>query len=486
MFEPRYSKPERGNPFYNTISNGGYSRAIKGKPTDPDCDVLHNCVGYAYGRFHEAANRPQMDLFDPVNAENIFANAQQHGLKTGSTPKVGALVVWQKGATLSGSDGAGHVAFVEEVGIGGDITTSESGYGAAKPFWNGHYKAPYNYGNGYKLLGFVYLPEDDGKPEPNKEKRGIDISWCQPKVDWSKVETDFALIQIGGGEIARKKDKMFESHYAGAKSRGIPVGAYWFIDAKTVEQALEEADIALSIIAGKKFEYPIYLDLEKQSIYKTGKANVSKIIRAFLNKVESAGYWVGLYGNPDLLCHYTEDDIKTRYAIWLAEWDVSKPTYKGAYGIWQPDKAYRAGFPDKVDYDICYLDYPSMIKAKGLNGYGTTSGGKPPEDNSDAPAEPETPTAPAEPETPAAEQPEVAHNFSKTVAGAYKVTATALNVRIGAGTDKRILTTIPNGTTVRCYGYYNVVAGVKWLCIVVTQNGVTYTGYCSSQYLKRT
>jgi len=55
----------------------------------------------------------------------------------------------------------------------------------------------------------------------------------------------------------------------------------------------------------------------------------------------------------------------------------------------------------------------------------------------------------------------------------------------GAGTDKRILTTIPNGTTVRCYGYYNVVSGVKWLCVVVTQNGVTYTGYCSSQYLKR-
>lgn len=486
MFEARYSKPEKGNPYYNTISNGGYSRAIKGKPTDPDCDVLHNCVGYAYGRFHEAANRPQMDLFDPVNAENIFANAQQHGLKTGSTPKAGALVVWQKGATLSGSDGAGHVAFVEEVGIGGDITTSESGYGAAKPFWIGHYKAPYIYGNGYKLLGFVYLPEDDDKPEPYKEKRGIDISWCQPKVDWSKVETDFAIIQIGGGYVARKKDAMFESHYAGAKSRGIPVGAYWFIDAKTVEQAIEEADIALSIIAGKQFEYPIFLDLEKQSIYNTGKANVSKIIRAFLNRVESAGYWVGLYGNLDLLYHYTEDDIKTRYSIWLAQWGVSKPTYKGAYGIWQPDTAAQAGFPDKVDQDICYLDYPSMIKAKGLNGYGTTSGGKPPEDNSDAPAGPETPTTPEEPEKPAAEQPEVAHNFSKTVAGAYKVTATALNVRIGAGTDKRILTTIPNGTTVRCYGYYNVVSGVKWLCVVVTQNGVTYTGYCSSQYLKRT
>ena len=158
-FTPRYTKPEKGNPYYNTISNGGYSRAIKGKPTDPDCDVLANCVGYSFARFHEIANCPAMNLFDPVNAENIFANAQKHGLKTGNTPKLGAMIVWQKGATLSGSDGAGHVAVVEEIGIGGEIVTSESGYGATKPFWNGSYKPPYNYKSGYKFLGFVYQPE---------------------------------------------------------------------------------------------------------------------------------------------------------------------------------------------------------------------------------------------------------------------------------------------------------------------------------------
>ena len=123
------------------------------------CIVTGQCVGFAVGRFHEIAGRKQMDLVDPVNAENIFANAQKHGLKTGSTPKLGAMIVWQKGATLSGSDGAGHVAVVEEVGVGGEIVTSESGYGASKPFWNGSYKPPYNYKSGYTLLGFVYQPE---------------------------------------------------------------------------------------------------------------------------------------------------------------------------------------------------------------------------------------------------------------------------------------------------------------------------------------
>lgn len=199
-------------------------------------------------------------------------------------------------------------------------------------------------------------------------KKGIDISYCQPKVDWQKVTADFCIIQIGGGAVRRQKDTMYESHYAGAKGRGIPVGAYWFTWARTVAEAEEEADICISLLKGKQFEYPIFLDLEQEAIYKTGKANVSAIIRAFLSKVEKAGYWVGLYCNPDVLVHYCEADIQKRYSIWLAQWDVSAPTYP--CGIWQPSTAQTAGFPEPVDQDICYIDYESKIKAKGLNGYG--------------------------------------------------------------------------------------------------------------------
>lgn len=158
MFTPRLVRPEAGNKYYIRICSGGYSTAIEGRPTDEACDVLHNCVGYAVGRFHEIAGRTKFDLIDPVNAENLYENAKKHGLQVGQTPKLGALIVWQKGPTQSGSDGAGHVAVVEEIGIGGEIRTSESGYGAAKPFWCGDYKPPYAYKDGYRLLGFVYQP----------------------------------------------------------------------------------------------------------------------------------------------------------------------------------------------------------------------------------------------------------------------------------------------------------------------------------------
>lgn len=78
-----------------------------------------------------------------------------------------------------------------------------------------------------------------------------------------------------------------------------------------------------------------------------------------------------------------------------------------------------------------------------------------------------------------------AESFAKSVAGSYKVTAAMLNVRSGAGADKTILTTIPKGTVVQNYGYYTAVNGVKWLSILFTYKGKTYSGFASSKYLKK-
>lgn len=80
---------------------------------------------------------------------------------------------------------------------------------------------------------------------------------------------------------------------------------------------------------------------------------------------------------------------------------------------------------------------------------------------------------------------EAAKSFGKALAGTYKVTASSLNVRSGAGTGKTRLTTIPNGTKVQCYGYYTSVAGVKWLLVQFTYKGQTYTGFVSSEFVKK-
>jgi hypothetical protein len=202
MFTPRLTRPEAGNKYYIRRSTGGYSTAIAGKPTDAGCDVLANCVGYAVGRFHEIAQHPAFDLLDPVNAENLYANAQVHGLGTGSTPELGALIVWQKGKTLGGSDGAGHVAVVEEIRTDGSIVTSESGYGAANPFWTAAYAPPYRYGAEYTLLGFVYQPEKQRRQVLRKGDFGEDVKQLQTALARagylrkSEIDGDFGTITL--------------------------------------------------------------------------------------------------------------------------------------------------------------------------------------------------------------------------------------------------------------------------------------------------
>lgn len=86
---------------------------------------------------------------------------------------------------------------------------------------------------------------------------------------------------------------------------------------------------------------------------------------------------------------------------------------------------------------------------------------------------------------PAVQATGAAKSFLRSVAGTYKVTASALNVRYGAGITKKKMVTIPQGTKVRCYGYFTTVLGVKWLKVRFTYKGMQYTGFASGQYLQK-
>jgi uncharacterized protein YgiM (DUF1202 family) len=80
---------------------------------------------------------------------------------------------------------------------------------------------------------------------------------------------------------------------------------------------------------------------------------------------------------------------------------------------------------------------------------------------------------------------EVAKSFDKALAGSYRVSASKLNIRQGAGAGKKIITTIPKGTMVTCYGYYTKVSDTIWLYVQFTYKGKKYTGFAFSKYLKR-
>ncbi|MBP3249945.1 MAG: glycoside hydrolase family 25 protein [Ruminococcus sp.] len=204
-------------------------------------------------------------------------------------------------------------------------------------------------------------------------KKGIDVSRWQGDIDWKKVRAagiEFAIIQAGYGRELSQKDEKFEQNYGDCKAAGMPCGVYWYSYARTEAEAEQEAAVCLEIIRGRQLEYPVFFDVEEPAVLRLGKAQVSKVVRAFLRKVEAAGWFVGLYMSAYQLRDYIEDDVKQRYTVWVAHYGVSKPDYSGSYGIWQKSSTGSVdGISGNVDLDECYTDYPARIMAKGLNGF---------------------------------------------------------------------------------------------------------------------
>lgn len=206
-------------------------------------------------------------------------------------------------------------------------------------------------------------------------RNGIDVSEWQGDIDWSRVDADFVIIRAGYGREMSQKDKKFERNYAGAKLAGIPCGAYWYSYAVSEEEARREAAVCIEVLKGKQFEYPIYYDVEEQKVFALGRDKVSSIIEAFLSELENAGYYAGLFMSAYYLTNYTTDYIKGRYVVWVANYDVDKPTYSGSYGMWQKsNRGSVSGISGNTDLDECYVDYPRIIREAGDNGFAEPIG----------------------------------------------------------------------------------------------------------------
>lgn len=192
-FTVRTTKPTGGK-LYNNKNHGGINWCIDGKPMDSECSVLSNCVGYANGRFEEIYR--EITGYDGKdmkfwylcnNAENWIERAEKYGLEMGQEPRPGAVICWQKGPTTGSSDGAGHVAIVEEVYEDGSILTSESGYGNSNIFWTKKRTkgsdGRWGQSADYTLRAFIYNPavkrvDPPTPPTPPEPKPTIVCPCC--------------------------------------------------------------------------------------------------------------------------------------------------------------------------------------------------------------------------------------------------------------------------------------------------------------------
>lgn len=158
----RKTRPTSCNKYFITKGAGGYSTCIVGKPTDSQCNVLANCVGYACGAFNEELNLGYEKYHLNCNAEDFIERAIASGLSVIKKPCVGSIICWEGKGSL-----AGHVAIVIEVVNDNCIKTAESGYGSSNPFWiatrynnNGRWGINEN----YKLRGFIVNPNHPYNP----------------------------------------------------------------------------------------------------------------------------------------------------------------------------------------------------------------------------------------------------------------------------------------------------------------------------------
>ena len=203
---------------------------------------------------------------------------------------------------------------------------------------------------------------------------GVDVSKYNGYPDWAKAKKNgvqFAILRLGSGYNGGYVDKTFEYNYRECKKVGIGVGVYVasYLNIKA------EIEMTLKELKGKQLEYPVFFDIEDFSLSGRSYSNkqLTDYTERFCSEIERAGYYVGIYSNKAFLDSRLYWERIKKYDIWIAHWNKGV-NYAGKYamhqftnqGQWRGIQSTGEG---GVDTNWCFVDYPSIMKKIGLNGY---------------------------------------------------------------------------------------------------------------------
>lgn len=198
--------------------------------------------------------------------------------------------------------------------------------------------------------------------------KGIDVSKYQGKIDWKAVAADgveFAIIRLGirgyGEEGRIVLDDMFHANVQGAQAAGIKVGVYFFAQAISQEEALEEAQFVLEQLSGYQLDYPVVYDVEKVSA-SSGRMNKltqeerTQVALTFMGAIKDAGYTPMLYANMEMLSVLIDISQFEEYHKWYANYG-STLYYPYAFSMWQySEKGKVNGIQGDVDMNISFIN----------------------------------------------------------------------------------------------------------------------------------
>lgn len=207
--------------------------------------------------------------------------------------------------------------------------------------------------------------------------QGIDVSHWQGTIDWSKVAASgikFTICKAGGSDSGFYKDKTWESNYSNAKRNGLHVGAYYFVGSGCVnaESGAADARRFIEMLRGKQLDMPVYIDFEAPSA--RDKVGNTAACAAFCEVMEDAGFFAGIYSS-DISGFVDRLNMKALepWSWWVARYGSEPKRALANLHVWQKSSTGRInGIAGNVDLDECYVDFPSIIKARGLNGYKAT------------------------------------------------------------------------------------------------------------------
>lgn len=197
-----------------------------------------------------------------------------------------------------------------------------------------------------------------------KSMRGVDVSAWQEEIDWPQVKEagiEFAMIRLawrGSSEGGIFADQQAVRNYEGAKAAGVQVGGYFFSQAITPEEAVEEAEYLLAMIEGWEFDLPIVYDWEFAGGPRTDGMDargITECAKAFCSTIVEAGYQPMIYFNPHMAYYQIYLEELEEYGFWLAMWK-EEMDFPYKVNMWQyTDQGFVPGIEGNVDLDIYFI-----------------------------------------------------------------------------------------------------------------------------------
>lgn len=197
-------------------------------------------------------------------------------------------------------------------------------------------------------------------------KYGIDVSTWQDDLDFERARIlgyDFCICRIGYSCLAsysygvHNLDDLFVHNINEAKAHGMELGVYYYSTATTTEEAEAEADWLLSTmdtyLDGVDLSAGIWLDVETEAQRNLGADELIAVVMAWVNRMNAAGKYVGIYGSYDMFMNGMNIDSLPNYVpLWVAQYssrnDLQLDKPNANVKIWQYSES---GNVDGVNVD---------------------------------------------------------------------------------------------------------------------------------------